>query len=340
MFEKYTLWGSLALSLSVFSPITNAQCPTTGTIKRFYSFGSSWSDNGFRIASAACKKNTWPTCDNRFGNQVGGDVQIGLEGKDNNYLTWLANNESIITYDIAQRGATVDNTCISTSNQPYDLKAQVDDFNRYYSPTDTRCASDQKFSDWTAERTVFVMFMGDNDIFNGANANGAVSSTTSQQKLNCAVNSYTAAVKSLYAAGARKFLYISTPSQELSDRVVNKGTTFVNNYLSWKRAYDIAISSWWSQTQKDTTNYPGFQVDAYNFSVLMNDLWANPTNPKYQITKELDPAAASPYYLQKCTNTSATSHCIWYNDFHTFWQVHALLARDMLSGLGNLGFGK
>ncbi|KAL9097002.1 MAG: hypothetical protein Q9165_000966 [Trypethelium subeluteriae] len=303
-------------------------------------------------------RNTWPTCGNIFGNDIRGDA-LGQEGgptggTEQNYLTFLANNDSIYTYDIAVGGSTVDENCINT-NQPNDLKTQVSNYTEFFSKADMRCTSG-KYTTWESNLTLFFVFMSDNDIYQGADTYGDVSGTTAQSKLNCAITSYQTQVKNLYSGGARKFVYISTPYQEVSDRVTgNAKSGFVNTYLGWKHAYDNAASSFWDSFGADTTNFPDVghiickslpsfdqnqqvQLFKYNFTTLMNGLWANPTAPQYKITSDIDPVGPTPYSLSKCTNGTTSSHCIWHNDFHAAYQVHGLLAKDMISGLKTLGY--
>jgi hypothetical protein len=125
-------------------------------------------------------------------------------------------------YALAVAGATVDNQVLSGPVNSY-----TDQVNKVFIPN----YASQKGQMWNSSSAIFIISSGNNDVYDGynyANTDGLVD-TLMQSYWN-------SATEALYQAGARKFLFVSTPSQEKSQKVLVNGPTAVTKFkqLKWK----------------------------------------------------------------------------------------------------------
>lgn len=158
-------------------------------VEHLFVFGDSYSSIGFVTSGEQ------PSPGNPLGNPpypgsttANGPNWVGL-------LATEYNRSTILTYDLAFGGATVDNDIVEAyhSGVP-SLKKQVLE---WYMPA---YVVQRKF--WTAQNSLFAFFIGINDVGNSyahGNLNGKV------------MDAYAALVDHVYDTGARNFVFLNVP---------------------------------------------------------------------------------------------------------------------------------
>lgn len=116
------------------------------------------------------------------------------------YLTLVYNQSTILTYDLAFSGATVDDAIVASSTSSViSMAEQVNNiFLGHYSNKSVA-------ANWTAEDSIFAFFIGINDI----DASYALDESAALQSLIFA--EYKQLLSKVYASGARNFLFLMVP---------------------------------------------------------------------------------------------------------------------------------
>ncbi|KAK1714053.1 hypothetical protein BDP67DRAFT_544031 [Colletotrichum lupini] len=172
-----------------------AEWPGFANVKHAFVFGDSYSQTGFNTSLEA------PNPANPLGNPSypGWTSCNGPNWVD--YLTVKHNASLLYTYNLAYGGATVDADLVKPyADTVLTLKDQVQTLfsNAYAAKTAPA---------WTGADSVFAFWIGVNDIgnsyWNGADATSALNTKI--------VDVYQGLARELYEAGARNFVWLTTP---------------------------------------------------------------------------------------------------------------------------------
>lgn len=280
---------------------------TTGAVadspSRIFTFGSSWSANGFN------PNGTQPSRFNVYGNTMP-LITTDLYEAGPNYVEFLTtkyNTSETYLYDFAVGGATV------ASNQ--NNNTFVHQYNKEFKP---HYANGKSFS---PNSTLFVLFMGDNDVVDYYQNPAGGQSTNISRIQDIYWNQL---VTNLYNDQARKFLIVSVPAQDQSPEIQQQTHGNPTQYLSYKNQYNaelLARMNSFASAHKDT------QFSYYNSSAFMYPILADPT--KYGFNKNASCSA---------TDGSGQKDCIWRVQIHCNTHLHDLMAKDMESHVKSVGF--
>jgi hypothetical protein len=182
---------ALALSLattSLAARYTNTSWSGWSNVKHLFVFGDSYTQTGFNVTS------TPPSSSNPFGNppypgwtSSNGPNWVG-------FLTTTYNASTLLTYNMAYGGATVDSTLVT----PYapTVISMKDQVLTEFLPT---YGSYPASAPWTSESSLFAFFIGINDVGNSWWLNNNTLYDT-------IFSTYASLLSDVYATGARNFL--------------------------------------------------------------------------------------------------------------------------------------
>jgi phospholipase/lecithinase/hemolysin len=201
---------SLALALSFATSTLAAPYTNTSSwsgwknVKQLFVFGDSYTQTGFD------PKSTQPSAANPFGNPTypgwtssNGPNWVG-------FLTTTYNQSSILTYNLAYGGATVDSALVT----PYaptviSMKDQVE---KQFVPI---YGSHPDTAPWSSEASLFAFFIGINDVGNSWWLNNAT-------LYDAIFTTYASLLEQVYTTGARNFLFLNVPPVNLSPLITSQ----------------------------------------------------------------------------------------------------------------------
>lgn len=274
------------------------------------SSGSSWTDYGFELSGQQ------PTSADPIGNM---DYKSRNQQSGPDYVVFLStkyNDTSTLAYNFAMGGSCVNNAIYNCSVTP-DLQQQVSNyFEPRYSTRNGTAYGDL----WTSEDSIFIMWMGDNDVYNSATPNDGRDLTA--LGISLMESYFNDMVENLYQHGARNFMIVTIPAQDRSPRALALPSANQTNYYNFKQEYNSMLKSYSSAFQN---KHNDIKHEFYNSSAFMYPILNNPT--KYGFTDDT------------CQDKGThTTKCMWNNDFHLVSAMHDLMAADMMPQLANLGF--
>jgi phospholipase/lecithinase/hemolysin len=198
---------ALALSLattSLAARYTNTSWSGWSNVKHLFVFGDSYTQTGFNVTS------TQPSSSNPFGNppypgwtSSNGPNWVG-------FLTTTYNASTLLTYNMAYGGATVDSTLVT----PYapTVISMKDQVLTEFLPT---YGSHPASAPWTSESSLFAFFIGINDVGNSWWLNNNTLYDT-------IFSTYASLLSDVYATGASNFLFLSVPPVNLAPLTLNQ----------------------------------------------------------------------------------------------------------------------
>jgi phospholipase/lecithinase/hemolysin len=198
---------ALALSLattSLAARYTNTSWSGWSNVKHLFVFGDSYTQTGFNVTS------TQPSSSNPFGNppypgwtSSNGPNWVG-------FLTTTYNASTLLTYNMAYGGATVDSTLVT----PYapTVISMKDQVLTEFLPT---YGSYPASAPWTSESSLFAFFIGINDVGNSWWLNNNTLYDT-------IFSTYASLLSDVYTTGARNFLFLSVPPVNLAPLTLNQ----------------------------------------------------------------------------------------------------------------------
>ncbi|KAI9894075.1 MAG: hypothetical protein M1814_004845 [Vezdaea aestivalis] len=269
-----------------------------------FTFGSSSSDYSFKVDGRQ------PSKEFPLGNPSFGATNNAQGGP--NYVQYLAvnkNNTLTLSYDLARGGACVNNEILKCP-QPEDLVYQVKtNFKNRYAPKQNEL--------WTSDNTIFISWMGNNDIDFGRHEKDVEQITA---KL---MDSYfNDLMEKLYDSGARKFFFVTTPSQDRSPKILSAAKADQELYLKFKWVYNDALQSRAKAFQKKHDK--DVKSEFFNTTAFMNPILDDPK--KYGFQDHI------------CQDSKNQLRCIWNNEFHLVPKMHDLMAEAMKPKLEKLGY--
>ncbi|PWY91217.1 cellulose-binding GDSL lipase/acylhydrolase [Aspergillus heteromorphus CBS 117.55] len=263
-----------------------------------YPSGDSYSQTGFSTSS------TQPNASNPMGNP---DLGIGTTTNGPNwigYLTTEENSTTVLSYNLAVGGATIDNALVSA--YAGDVASQIRLFEDVYS-------SKPATAPWTSENAVFGFWIGINDIGNG------FPTTNAETYTPILITRLLSLASTLYASGARKFLFLNVPPTSRTPFFQDQGNATVAEVAAYLSVYNRNLESMvdsWTREKGDVTT-------------VFYDSWSF-------MSKVLDDPTKYGFPNNTCIDDDGTS-CVWWNDYHPGMKYHLLQAEDMKPYLGGLG---
>ncbi|CCX16515.1 hypothetical protein FPQ18DRAFT_277663 [Pyronema domesticum] len=283
-------------------------------VKYYFSFGDSYTQTGFNLTDGS----PLPSPSNPMGNPVypGWTSANGPNWID--YLTSTYNASTTVTYNMAYGGATIDsNLVVPYRPEVRSIVNQVEDF--FLGQIQAR-----KLAPWTAENSLFLIWIGINDIGNSywktTGDGGAF-----HQKL---MASYFAEVNKLYTAGARKFLFVDVPRIERAPLTADQGATAIALEAEAVTSYNSLLSKNVQAFQAK----PGVRAMVFSSAATFNRILDNPgvygfANATGYCDKYGNGTPEPTTYYPEC-GVSVDKY-VWLNNLHPTWPVHKILAREM-----------
>ncbi|KAL4876913.1 hypothetical protein BJY04DRAFT_231199 [Aspergillus karnatakaensis] len=262
----------------------------------FFSFDSyTWT--GFNSSLEA------PSIANPMGNPGLGE-ETATDGLNwLGYLVTTFNESSILSYNFASYGATVNNSAIPAFPPgPRDLVQQATDFREHY------C---DDHAGWDAETSLFGIWIGINDVYHSSTMADPSAS------IQADIQSYTELYHQLYDCGARRLLVMNVPQITrtpalLADHQSHRDAVY-DSVLHFNFLLEREIALWNNNHTPDASSPTHiFFFNAWAFTDYV-----------------LDNPIAFGFRDSSCIGEG----CIWWDDFHPTSQFHRLLAAELQSTL-------
>ncbi|KAL6720471.1 hypothetical protein ACLMJK_002394 [Lecanora helva] len=272
--------------------------------------GDSWSDTGFNITGPL------PSPNNPLGNTVFPPLNASSGAVWPVYLATQYNSSAVLTYTLAISSSVVDKTI---DPQRPDLITQVQ---QEFLPTWGKRGN----STWQSGNTLFIVFIGINDVGITVESNLSRSTTFDHQ-----LSVYSNLVDQIYETGARNFLFMNVPP-------LDKSPMFTTNAAAGPAVVDwntcvAKLASNLSSTYTDTTV---LQFDTYNlFNQILANVSSFPTTTQLKNTSASCPAYNWIYremFDQSCD--VPLSQYLWMNDLHPTYPIHDTIAAQVAKQLG------
>ncbi|KAL4885403.1 hypothetical protein BJY04DRAFT_214201 [Aspergillus karnatakaensis] len=268
-----------------------------------FSFGDSYSSTGFNVSS------TQPSLQNPMGNPRLGDGTAADSINWIGYLTTVYNDTPILSYNHAVFGATVDNKIVP--GEPWDLASQIEQTFKPHYCLDSSLQSErqsrfqphsQSQSHWTSDAALFAIWVGINDI------DQIYTLPDYPAFIDRDIQRYFNLIDTLYACGARDFLFINVPPVNRTPKVLNfppeEQILYAETIDAYNRKLLIALVDW--QTHQTDVTVRGY--DAWTF-----------------MTNVLDRPREYGFFSGTCMGEG----CVWWDDYHPRSAFHELLAEDV-----------
>ncbi|KAF1845420.1 carbohydrate esterase family 16 protein [Cucurbitaria berberidis CBS 394.84] len=316
---------SIALALSLATSVLAAPYPTNSSawsgwknVKHFFVFGDSYTQTGFDV------NGTQPNLSNPFGNppypgwtSSNGPNWVG-------FLTTTYNTSALLTYNLAYGGATVDSALV-TPYKPTVLSLK-DQVTTEFLPT---YASPNASLPWMPSSSLFAFFIGINDVGNSWWLNNAT-------LYDSIFTVYAGLLDQVYEAGARNFLFLSTPPVNLAPLTLNKDD---NGYA--KENEGKVILDW---NKRLSALAAAFKAKNEGVTVFVHDTWgvfnAVIEDPKsFEQTAGLKNvtgfckayANGTPtWYTKDPSCDYPVNEYLWLNDLHPTFPVHNATAASIV----------
>jgi phospholipase/lecithinase/hemolysin len=244
---------STVLTLALATASLAAPSTTNGTswpgwtnIKRLFVFGDSYTQTGFNPASSQ------PNPSNPFGNppypgwtSSNGPNWLG-------FLTTLYNRSTILTYNFASGGATLDSALVA----PYapTVISVKDQIRTQFLPL---YGSSPSTAPWTSNSSLFAFFIGINDVGNGWYQ------PNSSTLYTAIFSTYATLLDQIYATGARNFLFLNVPPVNLSPLITNQ------NDGGYATEYEGRVIVDWNERLRDMIGV--FEKEHADVKIFLHD---------------------------------------------------------------------
>lgn len=221
---------TLGLSLITSALATNSSWSGWSSIRTLFVFGDSYTQTGFSPTS------TQPSPSNPFGNppypgwtSSNGPNWVG-------FLTTTYNASTILTYNLAYGGATVDSALVT----PYaptviSMKDQVE---KQFVPI---YGGKPDAAPWSGESSLFAFWIGINDVGNSWWLNNGT-------LYDAIFTTYASLLEQVYETGARNFLFLNVPPVNLSPLITSQADD------GYATEYEGRVIADWNKRVEDMTN--------------------------------------------------------------------------------------
>jgi len=254
-------------------------------LKYWFSFGDSYTQTGFSTSG------TQPSSGNPLGNPTypGYTSSGGANWVD--LVTTKYKLSTILTYNLAIGGATVDSSLVAPSGG----STVTDEVNTWLSSYANKPSS----APWSSDNTLFSIFIGINDLGSTIGRSDIVSYT--DQILTAEFN----LVGKLYNSGARKFMFVTVPPTDRTPLLYGNAQLKTN------------IARWNSRLATFAAN---FQSSHSGSSYFIYDAWADFN------TVLNNPTA---YGLSSDVKSYGSQSYFWYNNYHPSVEMHDVMAKSV-----------
>ncbi|KAK4187765.1 putative acylhydrolase [Podospora australis] len=273
---------------------TTSSAPSSSAtpgVKYLITFGDSYSQTGFDITG------TKPSPGNPLGNPglPGWTASGGLNWVG--FLTSQFNTSTLLTYNFAYGGATTNATLV----QPWreDVLSLVDQFTQF----SNSIASKPAYAPWTAENSLFGIWIGVNDVGN------SWWKEDYDQLVDAIMDTYFRQLQIAYNAGARNFALLTVPPIHRTPAMQAESVEVQETEAVSIAKYNAAIATRLAAFKAANSGVVAKIVDT---GAPFNAALDNPT------------AYGSPDAL--CYNGDGTS-CLWFNDYHPGIEINRLVAK-------------
>ncbi|KAL5040939.1 hypothetical protein BDW71DRAFT_212625 [Aspergillus fruticulosus] len=271
-------------------------------VRSLFSFGDSYTTTSFNASS------TQPSPENPMGNPPLGSGTAADSTNWVGYLTTVYNDTTVLSYNYAVYGATVNNTLVP--GVPHDLAYQV---SRVFEPN--YCLSPESDTEvepretWTPEAALFTVWIGINDIY-------FLSQQTDPFKdIPSVLQSYFNLVDQLYGCGARDLVIFNVPPCDRSPHILALQPSDIQLYETVTKEFNrqlLDAVGHWQLANPDST------MSIYDAWTFFTEILDNPQG----------------YGFVDSTCIGAGKGCVWWDDFHPVSALHRLLAADVERFLG------
>jgi len=292
--------------------------PGWSGIKYAFIFGDSYTQTGFN------QSLTQPTPTNPLGNPTypGYTASNGPNWVD--YLTVKYNASTLLTYNLAYGGATIDSSLVA----PYEpqVSSISDQIQNEWVPT---YSSKPSSAPWASDNTLFAVFDGINDVGNSW-SQGVPATTT----LNAQIFSeYSSLVEKLYTAGARNFAFINVPPVDRAPLTLAQSTSNQAEEKADIAAWNTALLNLTKSLKSEHSDVNVFTVDA---NALFTKALDNPSSfPQTSLYKNTT-AYCTAYENGTPADDTFDSSCgipvneyFWLNSLHPTYPIHDVLAQAL-----------
>ncbi|KAI0869595.1 hypothetical protein GGS24DRAFT_478302 [Hypoxylon argillaceum] len=298
-------------------------CGTTSSwvgwrnIKNAFIFGDSYTQTGFDYTLAQ------PSTANPFGNPTYPGYTSSNGPNWVGYLTYKYNASSLLTYNLAYGGATVDSALVT----PYlpTVKSLKDQVQSEFIPGYTGSSAKAQ---WTGSNSVFAVWIGINDIgnsyYNGVNATDALNA-----KIFAVISTLT---DQIYAAGGRNYVFINVPPLDRTPLIVPQGASAVAlskaDVAAWnQKVVDFAKTL---KTKGDTN------VWVYDSNKSFGDVIDNPSSHPETAGLKNTTDYCTAYQNGTPAQNTLTPSCgipvnqyFWLNNLHPTSAIHEVVAKEV-----------
>ncbi|GAB1318081.1 hormone-sensitive lipase HSL [Madurella fahalii] len=271
-------------------------------VKYLITFGDSYSQTGFDPSS------TKPSPGNPLGNPPlpGWTASGGL-----NWVGFLAselNTSTLLAYNFAYGGATTNATIVEPW-QPTVLSFidQVEQFSE-------SIASKPEYAPWTAENSLFGVWMGVNDVGN------TWWRPEYDELLEQIMDSYFGQLQVLYDAGARMFVLLTVPPIHRTPLMLGQPVESQQAEAAAIAQYNDAIAT---RLEAFKSQNGGITAKIIDTSVPFNTALDSPI--------EYGAPNAT------CYDEDGTS-CLWFNDYHPGVEINRLVAQAVVDAWQGIFF--
>jgi len=289
--------------------------PGWSGIKHAFIFGDSYTTTGFNVSL------TQPTPTNPLGNPTypGNTASNGPNWVD--YLTVKYNASTVLTYNLAYGGATIDSALVA----PYlpTVSSVAQQVENEFFPT---YAAQSPAAVWTSSDTLFAIFDGINDV-----GNSYLKNTTATD--NAVFDVYRGLVDELYQAGARNFAFLNVPPVDRSplttaDSVLDQSTEHVD-ISKWNN--DLINMAQSLKTDNPDVNVFTIDTNKY-FTEVLNNPASFPQTALYKNTTAYCDAyengTPTPDFFNATCGIPVNQY-FWLNSLHPTYPMHDVLAQQV-----------
>ncbi|CAK4034549.1 carbohydrate esterase family 16 [Lecanosticta acicola] len=290
-------------------------------IENIFIFGDSWTSTGFE------ENGEQPSIANPFGNPeypgataTNGPNWVG-------YLTAVQNITLVKTFNFAYGGSTVDLELIHPDVPALrDLKYQINEqYLAYYVNAEPRPL------DWSPENTLFIVWIGLNDIHNANNETA--------KSFAKAFEEFAKDVDILYQSGARNLLFLNIPPIDRSPLAPRMD--LVREWKQWVSEWNTNLTS---LTTNFTETYPDATGVVFDTFEMFNDMIDYPCTFEQSCGFE-DVNTFCNYYVFGAKEWNHKDpHCdksidkyLWMNDLHPTTPVFNVTAQEIVRVMTSLG---
>ncbi|KAF1977338.1 hypothetical protein BU23DRAFT_294399 [Bimuria novae-zelandiae CBS 107.79] len=290
-------------------------------VKNLFVFGDSYTQTGFD------PKSTQPSATNPFGNPTWPGWTSSNGPNWVGFLTATYNTTKIKTYNMAYGGATVDSALVKPyADTVLSLKNQVQDqFLPIYGKHPTSAP-------WKDSDSLFAFWIGINDVGNSwwlANATALYDQIFTV---------YDGLLESIYATGARNFLFLSVPPINKAPLTLANGDYAIENEGKMIEVWNSKLANLTSAFSKRHSNKP--KIFVHDTHALFTQVINNPKSFEQTAGLKNVTGYCTAYENGTPTWYSSDPSCLypvneylWLNNLHPTFPIHNATAASVVKTL-------